>query len=69
MLDMYGLAVLHFQVAVKNRPWNEDDALWYDPDGVFVRCLTLIRRVIVGRGAGRSSEPARDADNRCAPAT
>jgi hypothetical protein len=69
MLDMYGLAALYFQAAAKNRRWNEEDALWFDPDGAFARFLALIRRAIAGRVADKPGEPVCGAGGRCAPAT
>jgi len=65
MLDMYGLAALHLQrmrIGQGQTAWNEDDAMWFAPDGPTARgfrALTGMLRGLGSRGraAPRLSEP------------
>lgn len=65
MLDMYGLAALHFQsrrMREGQMVWDENDAMWFAPDGPTARgfrALTGMLRGLGSRGraAPRLSEP------------
>ena len=55
MLDMYGLAAVFCQQTRKGQTtWNEDDALWFMPDGPVARAVTL--RALSERLGRRAAE-------------
>lgn len=60
MLDMYGLAAALRHQARKGQPaWNEDDALWFLPDGPVAKGVALVRALSVRlrRPAAETCEP------------
>jgi len=65
MLDMYGLAALYLQnqrMREGRAVWNENDAIWFAPDGLAARGLRTLIDVLRGlrsraTEAPRLSEP------------
>ncbi|MEX0697956.1 MAG: hypothetical protein WD099_10465 [Dongiaceae bacterium] len=60
MLDMYGLAALYFQnrrMREGQMVWDENDAMWFAPDGPGARALRALIGVLRGLRSRASAAP------------